>query len=380
MLTGTGLELAQLHSLAVDYAKTGYPAKMNEEYRVRRWPHYMEKRNKGPGQVYTSEKILGQLYDHVERVDFVPHYSAQFDDRVSGSFQLDEALVESAKAIKKDFDFAMRRIMAQHSIGTEFEVWSTFVLSHDSRTRDYKFHEEIGRLSQGLKDTYRAHCIKVAGGKEFHVLGPLVVAMYVATRDEIRAGLTAVQSRSAENAFLAGKPPLRPEMPLITFPWIFPEVMGRIARHGGLLNTPSMKSSTIIKTPSKPSPWVEKERGQVNSTDDILTRSGVTHRGEVLELFGDSHPAKEDMSNEALPKNCKKAEPWKDNVEDSARPTRPELGTKRGVENQPTANTLDIDGASHTRPPKKVIDEEIEEDFVSVHPTYLALEKLSLRQ
>jgi RNA-dependent RNA polymerase len=381
----TGLELAQLHSLAVDYAKTGYPAKMKDEHKVRRWPHFMEKRNKGPNQVYYSEKILGQLYDDVERVDFVPHYTAHFDDRVLKVHQPDEALIKLAKGVKKEYDSAIRRIMAQHSIGTEFEVWSTFVLSHNSRTRDYKFHEEIGQLSQSLKDTYRAHCIKTAGGKDFHLLGPFVVAMYVTTQDEIGEAFGEVQSNRVENPFLAGRPLTLTNMPLMTFPWIFPEIMGRIAQHrGGPLKVPSMKPSPAINQSPKPINWLSKEKSsQLNPVDDIVTLSGVTHRGEVLELFTDSHLEKRDVSNQQLlgdGQGNSKVESSPEDSKDPGRPSPTELD-RRGVENQPLASSaLYTNGATRTRKSKTVIEEEIGEDTEGIHPAYAALEKLSLRR
>lgn len=59
------IELAELHSKAVDYVKTGHPAEMPKRLRPKLWPHFMESRHRPKEQIYTSPKILGQLYDKV---------------------------------------------------------------------------------------------------------------------------------------------------------------------------------------------------------------------------------------------------------------------------------------------------------------------------
>ena len=66
----TGYDLAQLHSNAVDFPKSGVEVKIPRYLRPRKWPHFMEKKNKPAEAVYVSKKVLGQLYDMVELVNF----------------------------------------------------------------------------------------------------------------------------------------------------------------------------------------------------------------------------------------------------------------------------------------------------------------------
>merc|ERR1711939_170281 len=73
------LELAQLHSLAVDYAKTGKPAEFPRRLIVRRQPHWAEP---GKKPSYHSRKVLGKLYDMVQRQDPEPAWDLPFDQRV----------------------------------------------------------------------------------------------------------------------------------------------------------------------------------------------------------------------------------------------------------------------------------------------------------
>ncbi|KAH8703723.1 RNA dependent RNA polymerase-domain-containing protein [Talaromyces proteolyticus] len=220
------IRLAKMHSDAVDYNKTGQPAYLSRELRPRKWPHFMEKNYKPKDQIYTSKKILGQLYDAVDRVDFYPNFEMPFDQRIleSGIVVKDE-LVEFSKELKVSYDLTMRRIMAQQEIRTEFEVWSTFVLNHANQSKDYKFHEELGRISKSLRDRFQGECYDKIGSRQFEHVAPLVVAMYKVTSDEVTAALVEFHSTNPS-------PDLKPKInsfPMISFAWLFPDILGRIA-------------------------------------------------------------------------------------------------------------------------------------------------------
>lgn len=206
------LELALLHSKAVDYPKTGQPAQMPKALNAKKWPHFMEKKG---GGVYHSEKILGQLYDAVDRVAFTPNHEAPFDDRILNACDPGDEIMQAARELKNEYDISLQRIMAQHDIKTEFEVWSTFVLDHSKASKDYKFHEEIGQLSQSLKEQYRVSVHEKAGGREWSCLVPWAVAMYRVTKEELEAA--KAQGNGAA-------------MPFISFPWILQNTLTQIIK------------------------------------------------------------------------------------------------------------------------------------------------------
>ncbi|KAI9808580.1 MAG: hypothetical protein M1825_003729 [Sarcosagium campestre] len=277
------LELAALHSKAVDYVKTGEAAQLPKELRPRQWPHFMEKRHVPREQTYVSRKVLGQLYDQVERVDFVPHYDAGFDGRILQAYELGDEVLESAREMKELYDADMRRIMAQHNIRTEFEVWSTFVIQHAGVSKDYKFHEEMGQISGSLKDRYRHACIQRAGGKENFRLGPFVAAIYTVTHREMAAAMTETQ----QTKLVAGKPvPVRNlntrSMPLMSFPWCFPDVLGKIATK---LPAELDEEKSMYRDAASRGRRKTAAAAPAPGADDVETAEGVTHRGEVLELF-----------------------------------------------------------------------------------------------
>ena len=283
--------------MAVDYVKTGVAAHMTADLRPRKWPHFMEKDHKPKEQQYVSKKVLGKLYDQVERVDFVPDFAAPFDKRILFAYQLDEKTLSDAAEAKKHYDEAMRRILAQHDIDTEFEVWTTFVLHHTNEKNDYKFHEEMGEISSALKERFRKVCYDKAGGKEFERIGPFVAAMYKVTSDEITWALEECHQKKIVGGV---EEPVRymtaKTMPMISFPWLFQGILGKIAR-GELYATKGEIIDPTIAVqgaPKKPTP--KKDRislGVLGSEDDLETAMGVTHRGQVLELFQHAGQTKE---------------------------------------------------------------------------------------
>ena len=273
------VELARLHSMAVDYAKSGQPAQMPAKLKPRQWPHFMENRS----VKYHSKTALGKLYDRVELVDFVPVYDLQFDARILDSFNLDASLLHAAASIKEDYDAAVRRIMAQHDIATDFEVWSTFVLHHAKHKKDFKFHEEIGQLSTVLKDTFRNRCCTEAGGRDFEKLAPFVAAMYTVTSRQV--------SEAVKDAALHGQQTNRQlarQMPLMSFPWLFPSILGEIAMGRVKQSGDSSGPASAEKQPQnwrKQSPAKPATKNQSRDEDVLQTHYGITRRGEVLELF-----------------------------------------------------------------------------------------------
>lgn len=230
------IRLAQLHSDAVDYNKTGRIAVMTRDLEPHKWPHFMEKRFKREDQIYHSDKILGQLYDMVEKIDFKPNLEMPFDARILGSSLVSqsEAFLEFAEQLKAEYDAAMLRIMAQFDIKTEFEIWSSFVLSHNCMSRDYKISEDVGRISGRLREGFRNQCYEKVKGRLFEDIAPLVVAMYRVTCQQMEGALELQRDNAMEDfddhvsvdSFEIGDECL----PLISFPWIFHEALGKIAR------------------------------------------------------------------------------------------------------------------------------------------------------
>ncbi|KAF2176190.1 RdRP-domain-containing protein [Zopfia rhizophila CBS 207.26] len=282
------LELARLHSQAVDYPKSGIPAIMGRELKPQKWPHFMESKYRTENQKYHSKGILGQLYDQVKLVDFKPRYENQFDSRILNAFQLDDVMLQQAKTIKDIYDSSLIRLMAKHDIRTEFEAWSTFVLSHNQETRDYSFAEEFGKTVGAIKHQFQEICREAAGARganDFERIAPFVAAMYTVTADEMKEALK--QCRET-NIFGYKKVPVRkmdPEhMPLMSFPWLFVNELGKIAT-GDVVDR---QDTMVQQSVAKKHPGKHADFTLEYALGDIETKAGVIHIGEPLKLFGDA--------------------------------------------------------------------------------------------
>ncbi|KAI9689222.1 MAG: hypothetical protein M1822_000960 [Bathelium mastoideum] len=211
------LELADLHSLAVDYPKTGVAAKMSNHLRPSQWPHFMEKNHLPQSRRYVSTSVLGRLYDQVGSFDYEPELELCFDKRVLEACTTNEDMVTIAARIKEDYDTAISQIMSKHGIATEFEVWSTFVLRHNHESKDYTFAEELGKLMTSVKDHFRQIIYKEVGGERSERLAPFAHAMYVLTA---RQSTSAIEERKQSKLV---------RLPKVSFPWILQDQLGKLA-------------------------------------------------------------------------------------------------------------------------------------------------------
>jgi RNA-dependent RNA polymerase len=288
----TGLQLAELHSTAVDYVKTGVPAQWNKTLDPRKYPHFMEK---AKHKTYRSTSVLGKLYDMVDKevFDSRENYTLPFDDRILKRFPPDHAMLKEARKLKTQYDIAMRRIMGQLEIRTEFEVWTTFVMSKPRVGTDYKVQEKVGREAAGLKKQFRDLCIKVAEEQNFDRL-EFVASMYRVTWEETRIALyEARQPHVRLDGSVGRRRVTARSMPLISFPWLFPEDLGRVAL--GAEKLPLFAEVGIRSNPRSTQTPKLKEGNRAGRLETELDLAGMDytktsdgqfiHRGEILHLF-----------------------------------------------------------------------------------------------
>ncbi|KAI3321531.1 RNA dependent RNA polymerase-domain-containing protein [Xylariaceae sp. AK1471] len=240
------IELAHLHSNAVDYPKSGQPAHLKASLRPRTYPHFMEK----PGRSYHSKTILGQLYDVVTKEEFHPNYNSAFDERIIRRFELTDDVLKKARIIKRQYDRALRQIMNQREIGTEFEVWSTFVLTKPRVGSDYQMQETMGPIIANHRERFRNACIRVAGSRQPNVLYPFIAAAYRVTWEAVQ-----VTIREAN-----GRVTIDQRMPFVSFPWIFEQELGRIANLQQDYQLDSFPEVTVGAFGSEDNDEIEYER------------------------------------------------------------------------------------------------------------------------
>jgi RNA-dependent RNA polymerase len=277
ILTIQGLELAEMHSLAVDYPKSGVSVHMGKDLKVQKWPHFMEKTHLSRDQTYHSYGVLGKLYDEVDLVAFQPQYELPFDSRILDAYPLEQDILDKATEIKREYDTAMRRIMAQHDIRSEFEIWTGFVMQHNFEKKNYQLQEEIGRVMAALRDGFRRLCIEKTGGSSFHTIGPLVAALYTVTANEVSAMMKHKQMTSDDKEEL--QTPCRE--PLISVPWIFMTELGFIANNMENVTEIDVQMSTAW--PIEPSQQLPGVHNLPLRTQTVNTKGGgVYSRGDSI--------------------------------------------------------------------------------------------------
>lgn len=121
-----------------------------KKYWPQHWPHFMEKDRR---RSYDSAKVLGRLYDNVtrEKVTFEPDCDHAFDKRVLERYELKPEALAKAKQIKEQHDRAVRRILAQLNLKTEFELWTGFAMTKSTIGTAYKRQEVLAQESETLR-------------------------------------------------------------------------------------------------------------------------------------------------------------------------------------------------------------------------------------
>ncbi|KAL5721913.1 RNA-directed RNA polymerase [Ranunculus cassubicifolius] len=118
------LELARLFSIAVDFPKTGVPAKIPSRLYVQEYPDFMEKPDK---PTYESTRVIGKLFREVK--DMVPHSITSFTREVAKQcydcdMEVDgfEYYVNEACNYKERYDMRLGELMDRFGVKTEGEI------------------------------------------------------------------------------------------------------------------------------------------------------------------------------------------------------------------------------------------------------------------
>lgn len=120
------LELAELHSMAVDFAKTGAPAAMPRVLKPREFPDFMERVEK---PMYISKGVLGKLYRAIIESQMQIKYSFVWSEKLAEeaydrSLEVNgfEAFLETASSHKEMYAQKMSSLMNFYGAETEDEM------------------------------------------------------------------------------------------------------------------------------------------------------------------------------------------------------------------------------------------------------------------
>lgn len=162
------VELAMLHSVAVDFPKTGIPAQIPPKLRVKEYPDFMEKLDK---PTYESKRVIGKLFREVKHITFntssfkfftreVALKSYDRDMRVEGF----EDYIDEAKECKAIYDRKLGNLMDYYGIKTEGEILCRAIMKMSRNFDRRKSAEAIGAAVKSLRNEARSW-FKKGGGK-----------------------------------------------------------------------------------------------------------------------------------------------------------------------------------------------------------------------
>lgn len=224
------LQLAALHSIAVDFAKTGVPANVPRELHPQnqagQYPDFMGRHAKVS---YPSRKVLGKLYracnasqsGRENDYKFFPNPSSTEVDAIIDRFPVDEELLTEAEWLCAAYNFDLFRLMEQYGVMSEGEIITGQVASFAARHAQLRGRREyfalvmrLNRQTNELRSYYREEF--------FEGLGKGASDGYSADT-LIKACAWHKACRKLAEADRARKSPV-----LVSFPWVVSDVLLRI--------------------------------------------------------------------------------------------------------------------------------------------------------
>ncbi|KAK3827571.1 MAG: RNA dependent RNA polymerase-domain-containing protein [Benniella sp.] len=149
------LKLAQLHSDAVDFPKSGIPAQITPDLRAKMYPDFMEK---PPEKTYRSARILGQIFrDCSEGLEsWVPQdYQQSFNKLlvIDGH----EDYLADAYECKEGYDREMNSLKNQYGVKSDLEVVCGFItgIGIITNKRDRDIRKAIQGAYGGIRRKWR---------------------------------------------------------------------------------------------------------------------------------------------------------------------------------------------------------------------------------
>ncbi|KAK8522761.1 hypothetical protein V6N13_115715 [Hibiscus sabdariffa] len=154
------LELAKLHSIAVDFPKTGVPAEIPQELRVKEYPDFMEKPDKPS---YQSHSVIGKLFREVRSLapNECPINSLtreKMERFYDPDMEVDgfEDYIDDAFFHKSNYDYKLGNLMDYYGIKTEAEILSGGIMKMSRSFTKRRDAEAIGMAVRSLRKEARS--------------------------------------------------------------------------------------------------------------------------------------------------------------------------------------------------------------------------------
>ncbi|KAK8567431.1 hypothetical protein V6N13_105398 [Hibiscus sabdariffa] len=154
------LALAKLFSIAVDFPKTGVPAEIPQELRVKEYPDFMEKPDKPS---YQSYSVIGKLFREVKSL--VPNecsINSLTWEKMKRFYDPDmevdgfEDYIDDAFFHKSNYDYKLGNLMDYYGIETEAEILGGGIMKMSRSFTKKRDAEAIGMAVKSLRKEARS--------------------------------------------------------------------------------------------------------------------------------------------------------------------------------------------------------------------------------
>jgi len=201
------LDLAQMHSDAVDFPKTGVTVRITPELRPRQYPHYMLKRDK---LGYWSEHVLGKLFDQCQSI---------MSNRGKHVLDLETCLDENflvpgygdylpvAHTIHDYYRRNIERLINEYGISTETEIVTGHIL----------------KLRKQRRGTLQRENVEIAEiiNVRLKTITSRVKEMFFQAADKQSDKSSVERSRLASALYFVTYSELAVDSTCLSLPWIF---------------------------------------------------------------------------------------------------------------------------------------------------------------
>ncbi|XP_056022216.1 uncharacterized protein LOC125649620 [Ostrea edulis] len=212
-------QLAKMHSDAVDFPKTGTPAKMTRDLRVDSYPDFMQKTDKPQ---YMSKKVLGKLFRQCRALEQA-QTRRRDSQKIIRNLRIDEDFIlfgwekyeEDAVMSRNTYNDKLRQILTLYGIENETEAISGIIRRlRPNRGCLNNEKYEIGQVVKAkmsvVRKRTREQFFQEFGGESNIDLGNI--------------GKEALLKASAWYQITYHPSPGNPE-PLLSFPWVIADVL-----------------------------------------------------------------------------------------------------------------------------------------------------------
>ena len=145
------LQLATLHFVAVDFAKSGVPASLPRELRPKKYPSFMENPFK---EQYESTSVLGKIYRAAKYREHVDHRRASLEPDRRLLFPGYQRHLSEAFELLEEYNDRLWGIMSHYGVSDELEAVSGCVSRFSRRAAPGPRGDEDAqsRLNKAVKD------------------------------------------------------------------------------------------------------------------------------------------------------------------------------------------------------------------------------------